>query len=266
MRGARAVGRRVSSATPKLDRVQPTVWGSFRGLSLLYDLPGSAALNGVVTLEQLASTTAPPPALYQRLGELAEGFAQDAREAQVAWAPLPRHSYHVTLCDAVNDGNRSQVHPQRRDEVAATLRAVPDSLHWSNGVVRLLREPELRWSVWRAPVTFAFEDLHVWGHALVARLAPLDAPSRAALASHRTAREELVARLRTRLGVAGGPWRPHLTLGYCADDGAAAHLEDTLLPAWRARARAGARGATVRSSSASLYAFTDMASFWRWWP
>lgn len=257
---------RVSITTPKLSVDGPTVWAAYRGLSLLYDRPGDVGLDGLTPLGRRSGVQPAADGLYRRLEELTAGFAHDARQQGVGWHPLPAYSYHVTLCDGVNDGNRSQVHAQRRGEVDTTLRALPDSLHWSNEVVRLLRDPELRWAVWRAPVTFSLAGLSIWGHVLVARLAPVDAASDTALASHHAARDELVARLRGRLGVRIPSWRPHLTLGYFVNEDAAARAKDALLPGWRQDARAATRSQTVTYGSACLYGFTDMASFWRLCP
>ncbi|MFP4635698.1 MAG: hypothetical protein ACLFRD_07550 [Nitriliruptoraceae bacterium] len=256
----------MSVTTPKLSVDGRTVWAAYRGLSLLYDHPGGDRLGGMTTLRRLSSGSGAPNALYRRLEGLVEGFEHAARGQGVGWYPLPAYSYHVTLCDGVNDGNRSQVHPERRGEVDTTLRALPDSLHWSNDVVRLLRDPEARWAVWRAPVTFSLAGLGIWGHVLVARLAPVDAASDTALASHHAARDELVSRLRSRLGVRIPSWRPHLTLGYFVNEDAAARAKDVLLPGWRREARAATRSQTVTYRSACLYGFTDMASFWRLCP
>lgn len=253
----------VTITNPKVSSVAPLAWKPYAGVSLLYDHPGSAALSG---LEPLGAASPPgygDQSLYCRLREVAEAIARPTRPDEGGLCPLPRYAYHVTLCDGINEGTRSHVHPETRPEVERTLNGLPDSLLWANPVMRLLRDPELRWSVWSNPITFRVEALSVWGHVLVANLEPADGGSVAAKASHEAVRSEFVARLRSRLGVRIQDWRPHLSLGYFANEHAAARARDRMIPAWQEEVRERTKGLSVTFRSASVYAFTDMISFWR---
>lgn len=253
----------VTITNPKVSGVAPLAWRPYPGLSVLYDHPASAALSGIEPLGAASPPGYGDQPLYRRLREVAEGIAGPTRPDEGGLCPLPRYAYHVTLCDAVNEGTRAHVHPEIRPEVERALDALPDSLLWASGVMRLLRDPELSWSVWSNPVTFRVEALSVWGHVLVANLGPADEASVAAQASHEAARSEFAARLHARLGVRTQAWRPHLSLGYFANEHAAARARDRLIPEWQDDVRARTEGLSVTFRSASLYAFTDMINFWR---
>lgn len=254
----------VRITSTKLSGVDPPRWRPYPGISLLYDPPGCAALAGLEPLAGLPTARQREPGLYERLWGAARELAAAADAAGLALAPLPPATYHVTLCDGVNRGVLDRVHPEHREELAATLAALPDSLLWTGPVTRLLGDPEVRWRVWRDPVTLRAEGVAVRGHALVAALVPAGQRSRAALARHATARDELVERLAARLGVeVPQPWRPHVTLGYFANEDDAARARHTLIPGWQDTVRARTARAAVTFRSAAVHGFTDMASFWR---
>lgn len=246
--------------TPKLSRASPPVWSPYPGVSVLYTDPGSAALSGIEPLETSARARHGDLGLYDRLHDLAEEI-DSARD--VAFCKLPRHTYHVTLCDSVNQGTRSEVHREARDEITRTLHHLPDSLLWTTELLRLLRDRDLHWTVRSRPISFRVETLHVWGHVLVAGLEPADPASEAAKATHEACRADLVARLHTRLGVEVQAWRPHVTLGYFPNEDAAAQAREHELATWQERARERTGGVSVTFRSASVYGFTDMVSFWR---
>lgn len=249
--------------TPKLSSVTPAVWSAYPGVSVLYTDPGSAALSGIEPLETSSRAGRGDRRLYDRLHRLAEDIRSGLSVDGVAFCKLPRHTYHVTLCDSVNEGTRSEVHREAREEVARTLDHLPDSLLWTSELLRLLRDRDLHWSVRRRPISFRVEALHVWGHVLAASLEPADQPSAAAKATHEACRADLAARLHTRLGVRVQPWRPHVTLGYFPNEHAASRARDHELPAWQDRASEHTEGLSVTFRSASVYGFTDMVSFWR---
>ncbi len=251
------------STNAKLSVVTPPAWRPYPGLSLLYDPPGCATLSGVEPLERLTTTRHRDDRLARRLLLVAEDIAAAVRRERVQVGLVPWRTYHVTLCDGVNEGNRTHVRADRRDEVDATLAGLPDSLAWSSRVLRLLRASELAWSVWTDPVTFGVEGVSVWGHALVARLAPADARSLTAAARHEAARVDFVAALNAHVGVQTQEWRPHVTLGYFGDQDDASLARDLLGPSWQDTVRERTGDVTVTFRSAAVYGFTDMVSFWR---
>lgn len=253
----------VQITTRKLASLAPPVWRAYAGLSVLYDDPGEPVRGGLQPL--VSSSTAPPGDhdVYDRLADLAARIHDAAGGDDAGVGLLPRHAYHVTVCDGVHVGQRAHAHAHVRAELDAVLDGLPDSLLWHGALVRLLRAPELCDSVWAHPVRLGVDGLAVWGHAVVARLVPADERAAAALACHARDRGELAARLRDRVGVEPPEWHPHVTLAYAANHDAAARLRDEVLPAWDAHARERTAGRSVTFRSASLYGFTDMASFWR---
>jgi hypothetical protein len=253
-------GAAMNVTNPKLTAVEPTAWAPFPGISLLYDDAGCSSSQGLQSLERLAVVTARDDELYRRLHDaVQEAGLRDGVELSL----LPVDSYHVTLCDAVNHGNRGQVRGPYRHLVDDTLGDLPDALLRANELMALMRDPELPWSVQRDPARFRVDGLEVRGHALVARLTPSNQRSIAAVSCHEAARELFANRLHTRLGIDVQPWRPHVTLGYLANDDLAARLRDRFLDRWQSETLERTDGASARFVSASVYGFTDMASFWR---
>lgn len=246
---------------PKLTTDEPTVWTRYPGISLLYDDAGCSSTQGLQSLERLAVAAARDDELYGRLHDTVE---EQVRRDGVGLGLLPVHSYHVTLCDAVNRGNRSQVRDDTyRRLVDETLEDLPDRLLRTNELIWLMRDPEPRGSVRSDPVEFRVAGLDVRGHALVARLTPGSRRSSAAASRHGAARERFASRLRTHLGIEVQPWRPHVTLGYLANEDHAAQVRARFLDRWQAEALERTDDASITFVSASVYGFTDMASFWR---
>lgn len=253
-------GAAMNLTNPKLAAVEPTAWARFPGMSLLYDDAGCSSSHGLQSLERLAVVADRDDELYRRLHDAVE---EAALRDDVGLNLLPVHSYHVTLCDVVNHGNREHVRAPYRGLVDDTLEDLPDGLLWSNDLMALMRDPEPSWSVQSDPVRFRVEGLEVRGYALVARLTPSNQRSVAAVSRHEAARERFASRVHTRLGLDVQSWRPHVTLGYLANDDLAAQLGDRVLDRWQAETLERIDGATVRFVSASVYGFTDMARFWR---
>lgn len=249
--------------TTKLSQVHPTAWEPYPGLSLLYEDAACSSSHGVQSLERLAVVAARDDELYRRLHGSVVEMVRAARRHGVGLSPLPLHSYHVTLCDAVNHGNRIEVSAPYRQLVDDTLADLPDRLLRTDELMLLMHDPELRWSVWRDPVGFRVDGLDVRGHALVARLVPSDGRSMIAASRHEAAREQFASRLHTRLGIDVQPWRPHVTLGYLANEDHAARVHDRFLDRWQAETLERTAGTSIRFVSASVYGFTDMATFWR---
>lgn len=245
---------------PKLSSVEPTAWAPYPGMSLLYDDAGCVSSQGVQSLERLAVVAARDDELYRRLGDaVQEAGLRDGAGLSL----LPVHSYHVTLCDVVNHGNRGRVRAPYRRLVDDSLGDLPDGLLRTDDLMWLMRDPEPAWSVRSDPVRFRVDGLDIRGHALVARLTPTSRRSTAAVSHHEAARERFAGRLHTLLGIDVQPWRPHVTLGYLPNDDLAAQASGHFLDRWQAETLERVDGATIGFVSASVYAFTDMASFWR---
>lgn len=245
----------------KLRSVAPTAWRAFRGVSVLYDRPGGAGSFGLERLERLPTGQERGDRIYRELHGLAVEFTDALGAGGVHIALVPRGTYHVTVCDALNDGSLAHVREDRRPEASALLEALPDSLLWSSRLVRLLRDPELPWSVWTDPVTYRVAGLEVRGSALVAALDTVEGHE-AAKARHELARGAFASHLEAELDLSVPPWQPHLTLAYVANDDDADRTREAVA-GWQATVRSRTDGLETTFPSASLYGFTDMVSFWR---
>ena len=244
-------GTDLAVTNPKLASLAPT-WARYRGVSLLFDNPGTRPPPGVVPLEAIPVERPEQQRLYDDLA--AEVADDDVLRARHGLCPLPRHSYHVTVCDGPNerDGRRP---------IAALLAGLPDSLHDLAADPDLFPAADTVAEIAVNPVTLVVSGVAVWGHVLAAQLAPAGAADRAALARVATARDALVAALWARLRLRVQQWRPHVSLGYFPNRDAAAAAA-AALPA-RYASLPGRLTAPITFSSAALHGFTDMASFHR---
>lgn len=248
---------------PKLHVVAPPVWRPFHGVSVLYDPPGCAALTGLHPLEGLPAAHDRDDRLYRVLRGCADHVAAAGRRDGVDVALLPWRTYHVTLCDTINDGNLGAVRADRRDEVSAFLGALPDSLLGTSATIRMLRDRVLPRHVASAPIRFGFERLVVRGLAIVAELAPVPDGRSGRVQRHEQERARYVTALGDEFGIEVPNWHPHVTLGYLGSRADADRLGDLVTRSRSARVAGPAAGVTVTFRSAALYGFTDMASYWR---
>lgn len=244
---------------PKVATLAPT-WRRHCGLSVLFDNPGTRLAPGVMPLEDLSVDAPDRQRLYDELAGLVAQVDPQAMRARYGFCPLPRHSYHVTVCDGPNQrdvGDQGVDHPAE----AALLDQLPGSLDRAPEVLGFLCRARVLDTAAANPVTFEVADVAVWGQVLAARLEPPSPSSRVALERVRRARAELVDDLWNRLGLRTQPWRPHISLGYFPNRQAAQAATATLRR-WN-RGLAAARRPAIAFASASVYGFTDMVSFLR---
>lgn len=243
---------RLDITNPKVASLAPT-WRRQHGVSVLFDNPGAHAPAGVVPLAAIRVTDPGRQRLYD---ELAAALAADggALQARYGLCPLPRPSYHVTVCDGPNE--RHALPP-----VAALLEGLPASLAQVDDDLRFLVADGLRAVVADNPVRLAVGGIVVWGHVLAGRLAPADPDAAAALRRVARAREALVRQLWGHLRLRTQRWRPHVSLGYFPNRAAAAAARDAL-PTDHRELQVPI-DSSITFESAALYGFTDMASFHR---
>jgi hypothetical protein len=246
---------------PKLTGSDPPEWRPYPGVSLLYDDTAAAGSRGLALLTSPYADRGEP--LYGALEHIGREAAGRFRAAQVGYVPLPSRTFHVTLCDGVHRGNHAQVAPAAINAVDAVFDNLPDSLLRPSPVLRLLADPELLWCVWTRPVTLRAGELCVLGSVLGVTVEPADDRSAASLDAHRVARDKLAARWDAWTGLSTQPWRPHVSLGYFANEEGGTHARERLLPGLRPLVGKRARTSSVTFSSASVYGYIDMAAFYR---
>lgn len=236
----------------KVASLAPT-WRRYHGVSVLFDNPGTRPAPGVVRLEEIPVVDPRQQQLYDDLAGAVADVGGDWRDRHGLCA-LPRHTYHITVCDGPNE--RSGV---RR--VSALLDGLPATLDRLADGLDVMTDARVLTAVADNPVTLGVAEVVVWGHVLAARLAPVDAAGDAALDRIAVARRELVDQLWARLRLRTQRWRPHVSLGYFPNRAAADAAGAALPTAWRDLA--GALDASVTVSSAAVYGFTDMVTFFR---
>jgi len=245
-----------SAATNRKLGASGAGWAPFSGWSVLFDPPGAAPAPSLLSL---GSAAFPAEPAYGALARIATDVVERiAAAASVELVALPASTYHVTICDGLAKDRVAD-----EDETSRLLLGqLPDSLaDWPVALDHAA--PELRRLLAAAygVHVLGVDDIEVRRHAVVAALtAPPRGPGESddALLD---ARDALLARLGEHHGADfATPWRPHVTLAYLRrrDDG------ELLSQRLAARGQHGYEDvAPLTFSGASLYAFTDMVTYWR---
>lgn len=243
----------LSITNPKVASLAPT-WRRYHGISVLFDNPGTRAPAGVARLEDIPIVDPPRQRVFDDLSRAVVTLDETWRERH-GLCPLPRHSYHITVCDGPNQtsGVRS---------VTTLLDGLPSSLDRLTDRLSVMTGSRLLHAVAENPVTLVVAEIVVRGHVLAAALAPAGTADRAALARIADARNELVDDLWRLLRLRTQPWRPHVSLAYFPNR-AAARAADAALPTVYRDLPAALATSSITMSSAAVYGFTDMATFFR---
>lgn len=224
----------------------PEPWAPFSGFSLLWDPPGDSP-QGKLNLV---------PALDSFFGVLATWTKTISREAcqDVGLHLLPPSSYHVTYWDGINQDNLENLPAEERGLAREELSRIPDlDTGWAPVYDVLKHLCTEKWP----SCTLRLSGLAQWsGVSLVAVLSPCD----------QTAFEHIVARRQAwnaTFGLRYGCWAnetyvPHVTLGYYEDPEQAG-----LNPLWEHVALELLGAQRLDLNPPALYAFSDMASFYR---
>ena len=239
-------------------------WAAFRGFSILFDNPGEGLIRAGERLD-LAGEVDGDAGLgfYQALRDGLDSLDVDLLTRTYLFCPLPPPSYHVTVWDGGNDGNVGEVFPEQRPKLEDLLAGLPDSLTRPSELTDMAAASALvarrGWDI-----RFRFDQLALWGNSvLVARLAPADADAARAVEELGHERGLLSARFRQTFGI--GPserYGPHVSLGYFANR-EAAQLATPCVDGWNRQLEARMAGATLLFQQASVYGFSDMATFFK---
>ena len=232
-------------------------WAAFRGFTILFDNPGQS-FTGEGPQRRLS--TDPAIDFYAGLRDQLTRLDLDLLTSTYLFCPLPPPSYHVTVCDGGNDGNIGQLPASKRDELNALFDGLPESLSSPYELTAAATRSPLVTEPWA--IRFRYERLVLWSHsALVAALVPADAESAAQLQRLERDRHDLSAHFQRHYHFSVSEcYVPHVTVGYFANR-AGAQLALPILGAWESAFGAGMAGKVLTFSRASLYGFTDMATF-----
>lgn len=242
---------------PKIAGLEPT-WRTWRGVSVLFDNPG--LLPGP-RLDDATAAGVAEQRLYDDLSVLVDAARPPALRAGYGFCPLPRSTYHVTVCDGPNEEELARTKGSATAEVAALIATLPDSLGQVPAALEFAEPDALLRTAKENPVTLAAQEVVIWGSVLAARLGAADGSSAGALERITGARQVVAAALSAALGMAAKAWRPHVSLGYFANHEAADRARENLA-VWN-QWLAASEPASITYRSAALYGFTDMVSFFR---
>lgn len=245
---------------PKVATLEPT-WRRYRGISVLFDNPGTRTRPGICALAGMTVDDPAQQRLYDALADVVADADPDGMRGRYGFCPLPRHTYHVTICDGPNERDVASVSRPYRTAVAALIEELPGSLARVPSTLGLLYRSELLTAVEANPVTLGASDIVVWGHVLAARLEPVDPTAHTAVERVARARTDLTEEVQAELRLRTQAWRPHVSLGYFPNSRAAEGGAATLgrwNRAWAARSRP-----MIAFRSAAVYGFTDMVSYYR---
>ena len=239
------------------------LWAPFPGFSLLLDPPAAnfRASGDVETLH--CDIEEPALSLYRALHEGLQCFGLKRLSNDFWFCPLPPPSYHVTVLDGGNADNfgsfperdRAPIEELAGSSARADFHSTASREFLSEGPANIL-DMELR---------LRFLRLSKWSNvSLVAQLEPADIASEATFDRLVRSRAQLLDKLESRYGVRLGKpdFHPHVTLGYFASPSggeACSHLVDEC-HGGMSRAVAGLE---ICFQTISLYAFSDMATFYR---
>lgn len=247
-----------SVTNPKVAGFSPR-WASFRGFTILFDNPGQS-----FTADRAGLLLATDPSLtfYATLREQLVALDLDLLTNTYLFCPLPPPSHHVTACDGGNDANIRLMSNEERSLLATFLDDLPGSLAVPSDLVDIAANSPLVKQHW--PLRFRFDRLVIWSHsALVAALVPDDQESIAKLAAFLDARRELNAEFQRRYNFAASEaYVPHVTLGYFANR-EGAQLALSQVAGWQERFAVALAERTLTFDRASLYGFTDLATFFK---
>lgn len=236
-------------------------WADFRGFSILFDPPGDGLTSTGPYLTLACDVEADPElGFYRALRDGLTRLDPDLLASAYLFCPLPPPSYHVTVWDGANDGNKSFVAPDRRPALDRLLAGLPDALAQPHEMTEAaLASPLVRRPDW--DIEFRFSHLSIRG-ALVARLVPTEA-SQEVYAEFVGERHRLNDSFHEAFGiVAYEDYTPHVSLGYFANR-EGAQMARPSLPDWNALFAERMQGLTLTFRQASLYGFTDMATFFK---
>ena len=238
-------------------------WADFRGFSILFDPSGDGLTPDGPCLTLACDVEADPTlSFYRALRGSLTRLNTDLLTAAYLFCPLPPPFYHVTVWDGANDGNKSLVAPDRRPALDRLLAGLPDALTLPHEMTApALGSPLIRRQDW--DIEFRFDCLMIWGGVVtVARLSPTDV-SQGAFAEFVAERRRLNESYQEAFGIrASQNYTPHVSLGYFANR-EGAQMARPSLPNWNALFAERMQSLTLTSRQASLYGFTDMATFFK---
>ena len=250
----------------KIEGFKP-VWAKFRGFSLLFDNPGNSLISMDHNLAQIccspSSSETDPLELYWALEQSLEEIGGHLLTTNYLFCPLPSSSYHLTVLDGINDGNISNISVKYRPEIIKFIDRIPNSIsRIFSSWAKPIQNSRLLTCVFPR-ITFRFYKLEIWDQqVLIARLIPQENLVKS-LKLIELSRYDLAEILLKEFKIKSFPeYSPHISLGYFANQ-EDAQKAIPWLSNWNNNFARNLAGKTISFSTISLYAFTDMSTYFK---
>ena len=248
----------IDITTKKIGGLTPR-WAPFPGFSLLFDPPESSFLrqDGLEILSGNWLEDSDGKLFYLAAQSL-QKLGTDYLLQKFGFCALPFPSYHVTAFDVANVGDLSRCREEIRESLTCTLDALPSCASVEAGFLNLAAVSSIVAAKW--DLSFGYGRLRRWGSVLAIELTPLQVSNFRAFCE---ARAVLSQSYEEKYGVgAEDSFTPHLSVGYFLNR-EASDLAASMMSEWDDLFRNAIGEATVEFQTASLYGFTDMATFFR---
>ncbi len=249
---------------PKLATLEHARWATFPGISYLFDPHADCLSLDDATAFQYIDCNAQNNqklALYAAMSDVLDKVGRIRLTNTFSLCTLPNASYHVTVLDGINIENVAELSEPAGKEFRELLDGFPVSFHRLCSFPRTFAIPGM--TEW--PIRLRFSHLEIRGNtALVARLKPADEDSLETFEQIKVHRHRFEEHWCHEYGKRNrmSEYAPHLSLGYFANTTCAASATN-LLREWSEEAERMCGGQTIEFETISLYAFTDMATFFR---
>lgn len=250
-------------------------WLPYRGFSALFtnldpDIHLSSMTDGRRTMGLVDCQVSPITdcrdslALYSALSlslrDIGLDSLEDSRNSfgNSQLAALPTNSYHVTVLDCLNDGNKTRVSTAQRACLDAFLDQLPGSIRDFYPFTDMVNQSSLVTQFQR--IEFRFRRLRTFeGAVLVAELESVVPEQLEAL---RTYRRQLTQDFNEAFGedLNRHPLTVHLTLGYFLPKAPKAALP---ISSWNETFKERTKGLVVEFTDIDVYGFVDMVTFFR---
>lgn len=234
-------------------------WAAFRGYSVLFDNPGDGLTRSVNRLDLTCDVEG--AAFYRTLCASLASLNLNLLTNTYLFCPLPPASYHVTVWDGGNEGNAAKVFPPHQQTLRELLTGLPDALMSPCEMTDVVSASPL---VTKRDhnIRLRFDSVQKWSNiVLVARLTPVDQTSSDAMEALVQERKRLNTQYQQVYGISAyDNYTPHVSLGYFANR-EAAQTATPCIADWNRQFAETMQGLTLEFDHASLYGFTDMATF-----
>ena len=237
----------------------------YPGFSLLFDNPGEHNLSPMTgRFERIDCQvhTDPGLVLYAKLRSSVEKIVLSALGPGISFFDLPAYSYHVTVWDGLNEGNKKKVFESHQSDLADFLLGLPLTLQPGSKFTAL---PESSPLVGHWSMRFQFDRLSVWGSSVLgACLKPVDGESLEVHNDIEEHRRQLYEKIDSEFGL--GDWRsgynPHISLGYFGNE-ASARAVASQKDCWTEQFKHEIGTELIRFDSVSMYGFLDMKTYFK---